>query len=111
MRGLGHQRPANRQHLLLAAAQGAGQLLAALRQHREQFMNPAQGLGDLGLIRTGKSAQIKIFPHREGAEDAATFRGLGDAHFHQLMRRHFVNRAGFKADFALRGSQQPTDGV
>ena len=30
-----HQRPANRQHLLLAAAQRAGQLLAPLGQHRE----------------------------------------------------------------------------
>jgi hypothetical protein len=46
--GLGHQRPADGQHLLLAAGQQAGPLPGALGQHREQLLHPLPGLGPGG---------------------------------------------------------------
>jgi len=41
--GVAHQAAPDRQHLLLAARQGAGALVAAFRQPREQRIDPLQG--------------------------------------------------------------------
>ena len=97
--------------MLLAAAQGAGQLLAALGQHRKQLVNPLQGLGGSGPVGLGKRTQVQVFLNGQGTENAATFRRMGDPHADQAMRGHFVDGSGLEANFAPRRAQQATDGV
>ena len=48
--GVGHERTADGEHLLLAARQVAGGLLAPLGQDGEEIHDPVVGLGGLGLV-------------------------------------------------------------
>ena len=47
---LGHQRPAHRQHLLLAAAERAGDLVLALLRPREHLEGALDAVLDLGCV-------------------------------------------------------------
>jgi hypothetical protein len=52
--GLGHQRPADGQHLLLAAGQVAGDLLAPLGEPREQLVDAVEVVVDRARGRCGR---------------------------------------------------------
>ena len=83
---IGHQRAADRQHLLFAAAHGARDLGGAFAQAREQ---PEHLLAPCGFAvarapRIG--AEQQIFLHRQVAEDAAAFGHQRQPAFDDLVR-------------------------
>ena len=61
---LRHQRAADGQHLLLAAAQGAGLLAASLGQPREQGVDPGQGLRVRGAGVRSVGAEVQVVAAR-----------------------------------------------
>ncbi len=78
-RGLGHQGPAHGQHLLLAAGEGAGKLLLALLQAREEGVDPFQVAFDACLVLAGECAHLQVLGDGQAAKDAPAFRRLGHA--------------------------------
>ena len=80
-----HQRAADRQHLLLAARQIAGEP-GALLQAREIGEHPLHVFGHSGG-RSRVRAETKVLDHRHVLNDAATFHHLEDAAMHDAVRR------------------------
>ena len=76
---IGHQRTANRQHLLFATGQGACDLAEPLTHSREQIEYPRLATLKLGGVIEQIGAKLKIFRHRHRREDAASFRHQHDA--------------------------------
>jgi hypothetical protein len=70
---LGHQGPADRHHLLLAAAQRACRIVHASGQRREQFQHSRETALDLRLVVTAVRAQPQVRSHRQGREQFASF--------------------------------------
>src|SRR5579863_1421159 len=72
-----HQRAADRQHLLLAAGERAGELRMALAQLWKQLVNP---LDIPGLLRAAFALprHDEVFPNRERGKDPATLRHQAD---------------------------------
>ena len=66
-----HQRPSDREHLLLAAGQSAPRAGRAQRQNLEQREN-------LGQV-TPAGRQSQVLSHAQGAEDATALRDQGQA--------------------------------
>ena len=75
----GHQRPGDREHLLLAAAQAAGRLVAPLRQPRE-VLEPAVDVGgDPSAVAPAVRAEAQVLRHRQPGERAAALGHVRDA--------------------------------
>jgi hypothetical protein len=64
----GHQRPADREQLLLAAGQQPGPLVTALPQHRQQVVDPIAGR-PAGPPRHGQTARAQVLLHGQAGED------------------------------------------
>ena len=80
-----HQRPADRQHLLLAARQEAAALVAAFRQHRKQLVHPVDRPMPRPLGRARRDVQV--LPHAELGEDSPVLRHEPDAGARDAVRR------------------------
>ena len=90
---LGHQRAADRAHLLLAAGQRAGQLLAAVLQARKQAVNPIELLGETPPRLRNEGADAQIFLDAQPRKQPAVLRHMGDALLDHAMRRQAADRA------------------
>jgi hypothetical protein len=75
------ERPRDRHHLLLAAREGAGELLSALLELREEVVDE---LVPRLLVTLGEP---EVLVHREAGEDVAVFRDIADATADDLVRR------------------------
>ena len=73
-----HQRPADRDHLLLTARQRAGELAAPLEQAREQRVQPVEVIVEL-CAAPQHGAKLKVLPHGHVPEQPAVLRHDGDA--------------------------------
>ena len=73
----GHQRPADGQHLLLAAGQQAAALGAALLEDREQLEDPLLGLGLGGLVPAAHAAGPQVLLHASAGRRSAVPPGPG----------------------------------
>ncbi len=82
----GHQRPADGQHLLLAAGQQDAALGVPLGEHREHLVHPGLRLG-LGLpVPAAHATGPQVLLHRQPAEDAPALGHLHHAHPDGLRR-------------------------
>src|SRR5208337_3125469 len=72
-----HQRPPDRQHLLLAARQRAATLRRALLEARKQSEDALQVFVEMGEI-VDRRAHLQVLEHRHAREDAPPFRRLGE---------------------------------
>ena len=113
-RGVGHQRPAHRQHLLLAARQISRRVPATLRQLGEQTKDTIHVVGEVASGRVGADTQILI--DRELTEDAPALQDLRHALVHhrscaQACDRDAVESDGAGGDRASVDWQQPADGA
>ena len=83
-----HERPADGQHLPLAAAHGAGELAPALGEPREEGQHLLQvgGLVPAGAGEIG--AEQEVFVHGEVGEDAAVLRHQRQAGLDDGVRGH-----------------------
>ena len=76
---LGHQRAADRQHLLLTAGQRARDLPQPLAQPRKQSEHPVAAAFELRGVAQQIGAELEVFGDRHRGEDAAAFRHQHDA--------------------------------
>ena len=108
---LKHQRARHRQHLLFAARQRAGQLIAPLAQPRKQIIHPVDIALHVALgARTGqpcKRAEHEVVRHRQRWKHAAAFRRMRDAVFHDFVRGHPGNVLAAKHHAAALGLDHP----
>ena len=108
--GVAHQRPADGQHLLLAAGEGAGDLPPTLLQSGELGIDLFQVCIHTGGA-LGISAHFQVFFHAHLQEDAPAFRHLSQALFHDLVAGHVGNIFAAELDAACAGAQQAGDGL
>ena len=98
---VGHQRAADRQHLLLAAGQQARQLAAALLQPRKHVEHGVEGperLAGLGCA----CRHVQVLAHGEAAEHTAALR-----HQRQPLRGNLLGRQMRDADAEHRDAARP----
>ncbi|KAG0945729.1 hypothetical protein G6F31_014412 [Rhizopus arrhizus] len=85
--GLGHQGPADGQHLLFAARQRARVLIPALFQAREHGKATLDLGGQFrGRLLAQEGAQHQVVEHGLGRDHLAAFRHVGDTQPHALVR-------------------------
>ena len=82
-----HQRAPNRQHLLLAARQGAAALVQPLLEARKQRRDALEILLEV-CAAVDLGAHLQVFEHGHAREDAPAFRRLCDAQMGDLVRLH-----------------------
>ena len=82
----------------------------ALFQTGEKIEDPFQvftvAIGIVGCIGT----EVEVFLNGQGAENASSFRYLGDAAGDDSVGGQLVNGLPFELDFALGGFDQAADG-
>src|SRR4051794_6045968 len=106
-----HHRPADSEHLLLAAGEHARRLGSPLAEHGEQLEDAVHVLGDLGLVLAGESPEVEVLRDRHPSEDAPAFRGVSKAEPQDFVTRHAANALAGVADVAVRRAEQTGDGA
>ena len=111
--GAGDERHAQGEHLLLAAGQVAGGLVASLAQDREEL--DGAGPGGLGALRVvlapQPAGQAQVLVHGEGREDARPAGHLHDAPGGDLVRRGVGDVGPVEDDRAAVGLDHAADGL
>ncbi len=92
-----HQRPRDREHLLLAARQGAAALSEPLPQTREQRQDSLNVFGEFAFGGDG-GAYLQIFQHRHARKYASAFRRLCELEPGDLVGRQPGNVAAVEGD-------------
>ena len=105
------QSAGDRQHLLLAARQGAGELVAALSENRKQldrwWAASPPGAGRSSRVR----AHLQIFHDRHRREYLAAFRHVGDAELCALGAGRASRLRPVTDDLAEQGADHAGDGL
>ncbi|MNR37137.1 hypothetical protein D3C85_1551300 [compost metagenome] len=101
---VGHQAPANRNHLLLAAGQRGAGTLAQFFQHRKQLVDPRQGPWT-GAFAVGTDQQV--FFDRQRGKQLAAFRHQRDAPLQHLIGRQVTDGLALEVDGARLVLDQP----
>ena len=107
--GSGHQRAADRDHLLLAARQGAGELLEPLLDAREEREDAGQIFVELGSAAPRIGAHLEIFVDRHAREKAARLEHRRDAAAHPLGGADALQRMALVKDLAASRRDAPHD--
>ncbi len=111
--GPGHERPADGEHLLLAARERARELAAPLAEHREAIIRRLhagrEAAPEIAAARQGVAAQLQVVEHGEVAEDPAPLRHQRDPRPEQRLRRLPGDVAPVDRDAARGGREQPGD--
>src|SRR6267142_2849416 len=108
-RGISHERPSDRQHLLFAAGKGAGILRVALpqaRKHLEYAFRRPRRIGFLVPL----SCDNKIIPDRQGWKYPASLRHKTYSQPRDFLRAEPCDRFSEQADLSLRRRQESDDG-
>src|SRR6266481_7330331 len=114
--GLGHQRPANHQHLLLTARKIARGLVAAFLQRRKDVVDAADAFADDSKIAAGVATGNQIVLDRQILENPPSFEHLGHSAFDDGVGRQAVEPLAVELDRTLGdlpalGAQQPRYGL
>lgn len=108
--GFGHQAAADGEHLLFAAAHGAGELGEAFGESREGCEDAIEVAGAVGP-RAAEGAEEEVVAHGEVGEDFAAFGDVDQAGFDDA----FVGGAGDvlagEGDAAGAGAQDAGEGA
>ena len=94
---VGHQGPADGQHLLFAAGQQAARAAVPRREFGKQCIQPLDGPGVRGLVAVGGGCR-QVFPHRQGGEHLAAFGRQADAGAGHAMGRETVDGGAVEQD-------------
>ncbi len=98
------------QHLLLAPAQRARVLAAALRQPRKHGKDAIHAPADFcGVVADIETAELEIFADRQERKDVTTFRHQRNAELAALVRRHRRHVTAGKCDRARSRRQHTSD--
>src|SRR5258708_39783754 len=107
-----HQRATHRHHLLLAARERAGQLLAALGQPWKQAKDAVAIAAHAALVAAAdEGAQLEIFFHRHARKDAPRLGHHGDATPDDLAGIETVDALAGEHDLTLGWFDQPEYGL
>ena len=108
---LGHERPGDGQHLLLAAAERLGRLVGALLQHGEQRAHALQPALDDGapLPAGAVRAQLEVVAHGHGAEEQAALGHEREPVAHQALGPRRAHLGAVVADRARAQRHEPDD--
>jgi hypothetical protein len=107
---LQHQGTGDRQHLLLAAGQGAGLLLHALLEPRKVAEDPLELVPDPLLVLAGVGGNAQVLIDGERREGAAALRHVGDPEPHDLLGRHAAQVLAVEPDRTF-GAHHVADGA
>src|SRR6185295_17254895 len=106
-----HERPPDRQHLLLTARQRAGPLLGPRGQHREVLGDHLQVLRDPVGVAAGVGAHAQVLADREEREHLAALRYVGEAEARDPVRVEPLDRAALQGHTALLRVHDSGDGL
>src|SRR4029077_11725816 len=98
-------------HLLLSAAQTAGQLRVPLAEARKQGIHAIQRLAYARAVVTHVRTHVEVLAHSHTGEEPSAFRGVGYAEPRDFLGPHVVDRLSTKADLAARRAVEATDGA
>jgi hypothetical protein len=107
MVGVGHQRAADRQHLLLAARQQAGVLVRALLEDGEVAVHPPCRAPRRRGRDAGVGAHQQVVAHRQQREHLAPFGHMHQALLHDPAPGRGGDVLALEVDLPLRGSMMP----
>ena len=107
--GLGHQRAADREHLLLTAGHRARLLLLAFLQAREQVEDAVHVLGDAGLVLAQVGPEVEVLTHGHALEALAALRRLRDPERDDLLGRGPRDLLAHELDRARAWRREPGD--
>src|SRR5712691_119049 len=94
---IGHQRPADGEHLLLAARELVAVVVPPCLQVRKQQVDPLEGPGMLSAAAIGGGGE-KVFAHRQVGKHLAAFWDQAKASLRDAVRRQVLYRLSFEAD-------------
>ena len=105
---IGHQRAADRQHLLLAAGQKIAHAAEPLGEPREQVADPVErpGLGGVGAVGGGRD---QVLARGQVGENLPPLRHQADAELGHPIGRQAADLAAGEADRAGPRRRQPHD--
>ena len=110
--GLAHQRLGDRQHLLLAARQDAGQRGRPLGQHGEEIVDEVVAPLFLAAVEArAVEAELEVGVHVLAAEQAAALGDMQQAEIDDAMRPRAGNGLAVEGDGAGRRPQQAGNGA
>src|SRR6266851_1522530 len=108
--GIGHQRPADRQHLLLAAGELVAHVALALGEPRKKSEGALEGPG-IAARRAVRRRRHKVLAHREIGEDLATLGHQPQAKAGDAEGRQMVDPGALELHDAALRRQQAHDGI
>ena len=97
---LRQQGPGDRQHLLLAAREVAGDAVDALFQAREEAEHAFEVAGHGRLVAPPVGTELEVLAHGECREDGAALGDVDEAALDDLVRRHPRDVFAVEADGA-----------
>ncbi len=106
----GHQRPADGEHLLLAARERARDLGQAFLEAREEGEDPLE-VGLDPVIAPAVGAHHEVLLDAQTLEDAPALGDMGDPAKHDLVGGHAGQRLVVERDRALPRRHQPGNGL
>src|ERR671917_849581 len=106
---MAHEGAADGEHLLLTAAHGAGLLLRALLEAREEVEDAVHVLPYPGAIVSVVRAHLQVLEHGHAEEDLAPLRALGDALADHVVRGHALYLLPVEDHPALPRGQDAVD--
>src|SRR5256885_2519717 len=107
--GLGHQPAGDGQHLLLAAREGAANLVQALPDPWEERQDVLLVTADPVPVVTPVGPQAEIVSHAHAVEDASPLRNMTDAEAHDLVRCEARDVPASQPHLSPRRRRQPGD--
>src|SRR5262249_57853402 len=105
----GHERTAEREHLLLAAAQRAAELAATLAQPGKVRVDALEALRDPRVLSDQVRADPEVFLYGQLGKDPPSFLHLADSEAADRLGRHRVDRRAFEADRPRRRAKEAGD--
>src|SRR6266571_1122332 len=104
-----HERPADREHLLLPSGERARRLARAFLEDREE-LEDAVHVRPLLVVLADEGAHVEVLAHGHAREDAPALGRLGHPEPHDVVGGHQVDALAVVEDAALGRAQQPGDG-
>src|SRR5699024_131825 len=105
-----HQRTANRHHLLLSAAEGAGRIILLILQDREQSEHLFQRLLDAWLVASVQiGTEHQVLQDRHLREKHPTFRTLDHSSIDNMRWLASLQAIPIESDIAFSQSVQAAD--
>ena len=106
-----HERPADREHLLLAARERAAVLAQPLAQDREEAQHVLVGGVEVGAIARDRTAEPQVVGHREPREHAPPLGRERDPAAHDRLGRELVDRLALEPHLPARDRHEADDRV